>query len=91
MDTVNQSIGELNKLCETLLEREQEHGSPDENFTKTATMWSAFLGRPVTALDVSVMLALFKIARISTGKVKTDSYRDLTGYAALATGLHSQK
>ncbi len=62
--------------------REDEYGSPEDNFKTIAEFWSTYLGYPVTAADVAAMMALLKIARIGTGTATDDSWVDLAGYAA---------
>lgn len=63
-------------------QREQDYGSPEDNFASIGELWSVYLGRHVSAQDVAVMMCLFKIARISTGTATDDSWIDLAGYAA---------
>ena len=36
----------------------------------------------ISALDVSMMMSLLKVARIATGRPKADNFIDLAGYAA---------
>lgn len=62
--------------------REQDYGSPENSFQAIADLWSAYLEEEVTALDVAMMMALLKIARIKTGTATNDSFVDLAGYAA---------
>lgn len=66
-------------------QREQDYGSPEDNFQTIADLWTAYFGKKgftFTALDVSMMMALLKVARISTGTATEDSFVDLAGYAA---------
>lgn len=64
-------------------EREQSYGGPESSFTAIAELWTAYLGRPVHAQDVALMMALMKIARLKTAQgVHWDSWVDLAGYAA---------
>ena len=66
-------------------QREQDYGSPERSFDAIADLWNAYLGKKtVDAVDVSMMLALLKIARIKTGVGTADSFVDLAGYAACA-------
>ena len=67
-------------------DREQQYGTPESNFSLIARLWREYLDtdNPITAHDVAMMMALLKIARIATGKPKTDNYIDLAGYAACA-------
>lgn len=62
--------------------REQDYGSPEDNFKIIAHLWSAYLDHSVTPLDVSMMMSLLKVARIRSGNGTMDSFIDLAGYAA---------
>ena len=69
--------------------REQDYGSPENNFRVIAELWTGYLGDTklnpdslITPLDVSMMMALLKIARIRSGGGSGDSFVDLAGYAA---------
>lgn len=73
-------------------DREQDYGSPENNFQTIANFWMDYLvatGKVnfpdlavLDAVDVAAMLALLKIARISSGHGKADNWIDLAGYAA---------
>lgn len=63
-------------------DREQDYGSPEDNFRCIAELWSAYLGTGLTAVDVAAMMALLKIARVASGHGKADNWIDLAGYAA---------
>lgn len=63
-------------------DREQDYGSPEQNFQRIASLWTDYLGYEITAIDVASMLALLKIARIASGHAKEDNWVDLAGYAA---------
>lgn len=71
--------------------REQDYGSPESNFLKIADLWSAYYGAPFSANDVAMMMALLKIARISTGTATEDSFVDLAGYAACGCEIETEK
>ena len=69
--------------------REQDYGSPEDNFTEIAGLWEAYMRGKccvgnvrILPEDVAVMMCLFKIARIKTGTGTADSFVDLCGYAA---------
>lgn len=76
-------------------DREQDYGSPGRNFETIAGLWNAYLGdrlaEPVQPHDVAAMLALLKIARISSGHVKADNWVDLAGYAACGGEIEIEK
>lgn len=63
-------------------QREQDYGTPEDNFQAIASLWSAYKGTDFSPLDASMMMALLKIARIKTGTATEDSFVDLAGYAA---------
>lgn len=72
-------------------QREEDYGSPEDNFKTIASLWDIYLqaahtGSYIPILspkDVAIIMALLKIARIASGK-STDSFVDLAGYAACA-------
>ena len=64
-------------------ERQKNYGTPEYNFGKIADLWNAYKGDDLfDAVDVAMMMALLKIARIQTGTATEDSFVDLAGYAA---------
>jgi histidine ammonia-lyase len=69
------------KQC-VCVQRENEYGSPEDNFKIIADLWAVYRGVEFTANDVAMMMALLKIARIKTGTASEDSFMDLAGYAA---------
>jgi hypothetical protein len=72
-------------------DREDTYGKPEDNFALIAQLWYCYKGVPFAAEDVALMMALLKIARISTGKYKADNYIDLAGYAACAGEIAAQE
>lgn len=76
------------------IDRENQYGSPENNFKVIAEFWTGYLRNSrtlkcgsISAKDVAVMMILLKIARITTGKHKDDNFVDLAGYAACAAEL----
>ena len=69
-------------------EREQQYGSPEDNFQKIAMFWSDYLkmitGQDIilSSGDVSKMMILFKVARATGPNDKLDNYVDIIGYGA---------
>jgi len=82
--------GEILQTAEKYVngDREQQYGTPENNFSIIAEYWNTYLdnkGNPqIDAHDVAVMMCLLKIARITSGQKKDDNYIDLAGYAACA-------
>jgi hypothetical protein len=74
-------------------QRTHDYGSPEDNFTTIAHLWSAYMraahpemniaNDSISPKDVAVMMSLLKVARIATGS-SPDSFVDLAGYAACA-------
>jgi hypothetical protein len=71
--------------------REGNHGKPEDNFQAIADYWNVYLrnlnGKPLTALDVALMMDLLKTARIKNGQPVFDSFVDKIGYSALGANL----
>lgn len=74
-------ILEKAKACVTG-DREQDYGSPEDNFRTIAEFWSTYTGCEIKSKDVAAMLGLLKVARIKSGHAKEDNWVDLAGYAA---------
>lgn len=72
-------------------DRDDKYGKPEKSLGEIANLWSVYLGVPITAKDASVMMCLFKIARIKTGVNKNDNYVDACGYMATAGELESEE
>ena len=76
-------------------QREQDYGSPENNFKLIADLWNDYLYSAkdgadfITPTDVAMMMALLKIARIRNGGGTGDSFVDLAGYAACGGELNS--
>lgn len=70
-------------------DREQDYGSPENNFKTIAKFWSTYTGVEITSVDVAAMLSLLKIARIKSGNAKNDNWIDLAGYAACGGELQA--
>ena len=73
-------------------DREQDYGSPEDNFNTIANLWADYLSVKVEPTDiepkdVAAMLALLKIARIATGHAKEDNWVDGCGYFCIGGEL----
>ena len=73
------------------IDRATTHGDVEDNFRRIADLWNAYLGvDDITSIDVAVMLALLKVARIRSNPTHADNWIDIAGYAAcggeIATG-----
>jgi hypothetical protein len=66
-------------------DRNAQYGDPRQDFQRTATMWTAYLGVPEGTIephDVAALMGLLKLSRIRWSPTKQDSWMDLAGYAA---------
>ena len=72
-------------------DREQDYGSPENNFKTIADLWAPYIKRKcvspdadvdINAEDVAALMILLKIARIASGIPKADNWIDTAGYAA---------
>ena len=77
-------------------DREQDYGSPENNFQTIANLWIDYLAAKKDVLDiqpkdVAAMLALLKIARIASGNAKEDNWIDLAGYAACGGEIETEE
>lgn len=80
-------------------DREEDYGSPEDSFTTIAFFWETYIRArcvgPDTIVevlpeDVAAMMALLKIARITSGAGKADNWVDLAGYAACGGELDTR-
>lgn len=71
-----------NAVTYTCGDREVDYGTPEENFTAIAKLWSCWLDIEISAHDVAILMTLLKIGRMQTGGPKDDTYIDACGYLA---------
>lgn len=63
-------------------ERNKNYGEPEDNFGRTAKIWSVILGMDVTPEDVAMCMVGLKVARYGNrGSFQPDTWRDIAGYA----------
>lgn len=68
-------------------DRAADHGDFRHCHETVARYWAVLFGIPVTPHQVAHALALLKLARMQTGRLKPDDDIDLIGYAALGAAL----
>ena len=64
-------------------DRNKQYGNPEDNFVRTAQIWTAIIGYEFTAEDVAMMMVGLKVARYaSKSGFQPDTWTDIAGYAA---------
>lgn len=71
--------------------REESYGSPSENFSTIARLWSVYLGYTIMPEDVAILMVLLKAARAKNGEFNLDTYVDIAGYAALGAEVATEQ
>lgn len=61
-------------------DRQATYGPPDQDFARTAAMWSALKGVPFEAREVALFMVALKLSR-ETHQRKRDNWVDIAGYA----------
>lgn len=81
----------LKKAEKTLnQDRQAQYGNFHYNLELTSVLWEGYAESPMDAVDVALMMALFKINRIRANKNHTDSFVDAIAYIAAAAEIASQ-
>ena len=71
----------LDDASKAVVARGESYGTPAENHGRTAAMWSAYLGAPVTAFDVCMLNIMQKVSRAKCDPSHRDNLVDVAGYA----------
>lgn len=80
------SLGDLLDEAKQIItgDRQDAYGAPEDSFALIGSLWGAYLGHEITPREVADMMVLFKVARLRGQKPTRDTYRDISGYAAIA-------
>lgn len=70
-------------------DRQNDYGTPQDNFGRIAKGWSTILRQEVTPAQVALCMAWLKIARLVQTPDHKDSFVDGAAYMALAGELAS--
>lgn len=71
--------------------RQEAYGTPEDNFTRIAALWSIYLDACILPVDVAAMMILLKTARVASGQKVVDNWVDIAGYAACGGEIQSVK
>ena len=71
-------LAEAERLTST--DRQAQYGPPDQDFSRTAAMWSALFGTHFNSADVAMAMICLKLSR-ETHQEKRDNWTDIAGYA----------
>ncbi len=101
LDTAKQVMGNVYTRSSVLdtakqyvtKDREATHGDMENNFEAVAMLWEQYFNCEwsFSPVDVAVMMALLKIARLKSNKDNPDNYIDTCGYMACAGELALRK
>lgn len=72
-------------------EREGTYGKAEDSFEVISKLWSGYLNKQVSSIDVANLMVLMKVARNATGVYKEDNWIDICGYAALGGEIQDKK
>lgn len=77
------ALSVLDEAKATIDDRMESYGSPKPSFVRTAALWSAYFGHPITPRQVCMAMILLKVSRDSFAP-KHDNLVDIPGYARVA-------
>ena len=70
-------------------QRQFDYGNKYQNHKNISDLWSAYLGKKVSAHDVAICMLLVKVARLKH-RTTEDCYIDMAGYAAIAGEINDK-
>ena len=68
-------------------DREQDYGSPENNFGRIAEFWTTYKGVEFSTVDVAIMMALLTVSRIANNPGHMDNCVDRCGYFCIGGAL----
>lgn len=80
----------LEEAAWIISERENNHGTAEENMARIADMWSIFLNVELTPADACHLMIMLKLCRIASGEPIDDHYVDIAGYTELAARCQNE-
>ncbi|QGJ90203.1 hypothetical protein PBI_SHEAKEIRA_55 [Mycobacterium phage SheaKeira] len=71
-------------------ERNKNYGHPRDNFSDIAALFSGYLERPISDIDVANLMILVKVARVKDAGYHRDSFTDIAGYAGCVERIYEE-
>lgn len=71
--------------------REQDYGTPEDSFSRIAEFWATYKDVEFSPVDVAIMMALLKVARIANNPGHMDNYVDGCGYFCVGGELSASE
>ncbi len=88
---ITKPIGLLFKAKDLVYgDRNTSYGHPHDDFTRTAGLWSAFLGVEIAAHEAALMMVLLKLSR-EKNKHDDDNTIDSHGYLLVAGRIRERE
>lgn len=81
-------LGEASQLVYG--DRQDDYGSPEDNFGRMAKLWSVVLGIDVEMWQVALCMNQVKVARLVNQPAKVDGWIDGAAYMALGGELATE-
>jgi hypothetical protein len=81
----------LDSAKQTVYDRPDQHGEPEDSFAIIADFWSNYLGIEIEPHEVCDLFILMKVARNREGVYHEDNPEDIAGYAENYARLRGEK
>lgn len=88
MATRDDILGEASQLVYG--DRQDDYGSPEDNFLRIAKLWSVVLEMEIETWQVALCMNQVKVARLVNAPAKLDGWVDGAAYMALGGELATE-
>ena len=89
MDRLGKEL--LQEATKTIDERDEKYGTPLDNFSRIARLWSVILDTDITPLQAALCMDAVKTARLCTTPEHWDSLVDKAGYSAVMAEIAGER
>jgi|TARA_R100001129_G_C5316267_1_gene246487 hypothetical protein len=89
MDRLGKEL--LQEATKTIDERGEKYGTPLDNFSRIARLWSVILDTDITPLQAALCMDAVKTARLCTTPEHWDSLVDKAGYSAVMAEIVGER